>query len=142
MLFFVLFLQYFSLSFSQRDCWSGTSTSSGGEYPPSVVSCSQTGLVCQRSKVTILNYYSMKCSTNEFCQRDLLDANSGSAIYSEVICCDSGLCNGYPGQPSGPSPTPMPQPSDATKIGNYFFSILPSLLIFALPSLFVLFIRA
>lgn len=105
---FFLTITLAEVSQDARNCWVGSSTSSAGDFPPVSMDCHQSGLVCSRLRVETLDFYSMQCVSSTSCQRNKqdLETNPSSSLYTEVICCDTNECNSYPDQPDSSESAP------------------------------------
>jgi hypothetical protein len=91
-----------SVALAGRDCWVGSSSNTSMYYPPTDTLCDVSTLVCQLGKTKPDGVYSLLCADATACQLELtnLNANPDASIYTELICCDTELCNAYPGQPN------------------------------------------
>jgi hypothetical protein len=88
-----------------QSCWYGFSNATYGQYPPTEQVCDQVGFECQLSKLVPYGTYEMVCVDTAVCQAILINfnANPNESGYESVLCCDTNLCNYYPGQPGTPA---------------------------------------
>lgn len=112
-------------------CWEGRN----GVNTESViyhlkVECDTNSFVCQRLYNSRSNLHEMSCGLPVLCEGEQKEIEAGrSSSWTEVICCDTELCNGYEGIGTDDAKSNTPTPDRRSSGGDRLSQATTSLLI-------------
>jgi len=80
------------------DCWVGRNGVNTQDVLYHIEEiCSGDSFVCQRLDNTIIDLKEMSCALRSLCLSEQEAVKKNASSWTNVICCDEDLCNGYDG---------------------------------------------